>query len=98
MSVRILRVTVVLALIHCGTAIGITVSDQFNTSHDYSGGTVPAGGIWDGVYNAGNGGLGTNANNTVAGNLTMGTDGVGWEGGGRDDAPMLFRNVDADDF
>jgi hypothetical protein len=34
----------------------ITFQDDFNTFHDYTTGTVPAGGMWSGVYNATNGG------------------------------------------
>lgn len=72
-----------------------TLRDEFDQSHDYLAGTVPAAGIWDDVYNEGNGGNGFDANTSNAGQLTMGIDGTGWEGGGRDDGRFLFREVDA---
>ena len=70
--------------------------DDFNDDWLYDAtGTVPPGEIWDDVYNEGNGGNGFNANTSNAGQLTMGINGTGWEGGGRDDGRFLFREVDA---
>jgi hypothetical protein len=72
-----------------------TYRDDFNSSFNYATGSVPAGGIWSGSYNATNFGSTTfNANTTNAGQLTIGIKPVGWEGGGADTGPMLFRQVD----
>jgi hypothetical protein len=96
MSCRILIAVLCLAFIPARAVWGITFTDNFDTSHDYSTGTVPAGGIWDGVYNAGSGGDVFNANSTTAGNLRLGIDQTGWGGGGVDNARFLFKRVDLD--
>lgn len=67
-------------------------SDDFDSDWDYANfGSVAPG--WDGGYNLGAGGV-HDANITNASNLTVGLDGVGWEGN-RTDGPMQFVNVDA---
>ena len=73
-----------------------TYRDDFNSSFNYATGSVPAGGIWSGTRNATNFGSATyNSNSTNAGQLTVGMQPVGWEGGGADTAPFLYRTVDA---
>jgi hypothetical protein len=75
----------------------LTLIDEFTTSHNYQGGTVPNGGIWTGVHNPGFGDT-FNANTSNAGNLTIGMEPVGWQGGGEDNAPFLHREVNADNL
>jgi len=67
-------------------AHAVTIADNFDTSHDYSGGNV-AGTIWDGVlFNSGSvgaqnaSGLTANANTTNTGRLTVTSTNGGWEG------------------
>ncbi|MCA9189518.1 MAG: hypothetical protein R3E01_18495 [Pirellulaceae bacterium] len=68
--------------------------DDFDNAWDHTqfGGSVAPGSIWNGVLNANNGG-GSFASG--GGELTMGISNTGWEGGGRDDARFIYRNVDA---
>ncbi|WP_197528034.1 PQQ-dependent sugar dehydrogenase [Posidoniimonas polymericola] len=73
------------------------LSDSFDASHDYKSGAVDPAGIWTGTHNAGFGGpFDSNASN--AGELTVGMEPLGWEGGGADTAPFLFREVNAADL
>lgn len=97
---KVLEISSVLVVLvgWVAAADAAVVRDDFDVSFDYSTGAVPAGGIWSGSYNAGNGGATFDANTTLAGSLTMGSDEVGWEGGGRDDARFLYRSVPADEF
>ncbi len=71
-----------------------TFTDDFNTSHDYSGGNV-TGTIWDGIHNL----PAANVLNTTAtlGELTIGTpsSAVGWEGT-KANAPFLYKSVTGD--
>lgn len=76
-------------------------TDNFDTSHDYSGGNI-SGTIWNGMlFNSGF--LGTqnatlvtaNANTTNAGQLTVTSQNAGWDGGS-DNGFALYRNVTGD--
>lgn len=76
-------------------------TDNFDTSHDYSGGNV-SGTIWNGVlFNSGfvgtqNATLVTaNANTTNAGQLTVTSQNAGWDGNS-DNGFALYRNVTGD--
>jgi len=78
-------------------AAATTLTDGFDTSHDYSGGST-AGTIWDGVmfnsgFNGGGASLGTaNSNGTHAGALTVTSTNGNWENGG-DNGFLLYINV-----
>ena len=74
-----------------------TLVDNFTTSFNYATGSVPAGGIWTDAHNAGFGDTFT-ANSTNAGQLTIGMEPVGWGGGNTDNAPFLFREVEAENL
>jgi hypothetical protein len=87
-----------LGVLHVGPADAAVFRDDFNSDFDYSAGSVPGGSIWSGLYNPTNGGSTFDSNTTVAGSLTMGSDGVGWEAQGRDDGRFLYRSVPADQF
>jgi hypothetical protein len=72
-----------------------TVTDNFNTAHDYSSGNA-TGTIWDGVLNAGSAST-FNASTSSAGKLriaTTATD-VRWEHGNAT-GPFLFKNITGD--
>jgi len=84
-----------------GLVSAATISDDFNTSHDYSGKSV-AGTIWSGVmYNDGfdvtqnTVVLVANANTTNAGRLTITTTNGNWSGA-NDDGFFLYINVSGD--
>ena len=87
-----------LGVLHVGFSDAAVFRDDFNSNFDYSAGSVPAGGIWTGLYNPANGGTAFDANTTLAGSLTMGSDGVGWESLGRDDGRFLYKSVASDQF
>ncbi|TWT36579.1 Soluble aldose sugar dehydrogenase YliI precursor [Posidoniimonas corsicana] len=69
--------------------------DTFDIARDYQDGTVGASGIWSGVHNGGFGGP-FDADITNDGQLSVGMEPLGWGGGGGDEAPFLFREVDAE--
>jgi len=73
-----------------------TITDDFNTAHDYSGGNV-AGTIWDGIrYEEGNiDDVVANANTTTAGELHPASSNGRWQGGDNDGL-LLYRNVSGD--
>jgi hypothetical protein len=74
--------------------------DDFNASHNYRLGGVPAAGIWtdahNELYDANSPFDSFDANITNAGNLTIGLEPVGWQGNGADNGPFLHREVDAE--
>ena len=90
-------VVLAMAILPLGKANGTIFRDEFTTSFNYATGSVPIGGIWNGIHNGNAGGTGTTANSTNPGQLTMGLSGVGWENS-NDTGPMLYRNVTASDF
>jgi len=73
-----------------------TITDDFDTDHDYSGGNV-AGTIWDGIrYNEGNiANVTANANTSSTGELTLESEHGGWEGA-QNDGLLLYVNVAGD--
>jgi len=77
-------------------AVAGTITDDFNTSHDYSGGNV-TGTIWDGIrYNEGNiASVVADANTSNAGELTLASENGGWEAA-QNDGLLLYVNVDGD--
>jgi glucose/arabinose dehydrogenase len=75
----------------------LTLRDDFTASHSYQNGSVPAGNMWTGTHNADFGDT-FNANTANAGNLTIGLEPVGWQGDGADSAPLLFRDVPAENL
>ena len=84
------------------STLAATITDNFNSSHDYSSKNV-AGTIWSGVlYNDGTAATqnttvgAANANTTTAGKLTFKTTNGSWESGIDDDGILLFRNVSGD--
>lgn len=98
MSTKFGIAIVLLLTIPATCAHGQVFRDDFDAAHDYSTGTVPGGGIWTGVHNP-TAGEGTfDANTTTPGNLTMGTNLVGWGGGGETSSRVLYRNVNSDDL
>jgi hypothetical protein len=73
-----------------------TLRDNFDAAHNYKTGSVPAGGMWTAVHNAGYPDTVFNANSANAGNLTIGLEPVGWQGNGADNGPFLHREIDAE--
>jgi len=73
-----------------------TITDDFNTSHDYSGGNV-AGTIWDGIrYNEGDiANVIADANTTSPGELMLASEFGGWDGAANDGL-LLYVNVAGD--
>ena len=85
-----------LTLLHGGPAVGAIFTDNFDTSHDYSGGNV-AGTIWDGIrYNEGNiSGVTVDANLSSTGELTLASQNGNWEHGANDGL-LLYVDVTGD--
>lgn len=71
--------------------------DDFDSNFNYQAGGVPGGGIWSDTHNSGFGDS-FDANSTASSMLTIGMEPVGWQGGGEDTGPFLFREVDASEF
>lgn len=71
--------------------------DDFDEAFNYQSGDVPSEGIWSGVRNEDFGDL-FDADSSNTGQLTLGMEPVGWEGGGADNAPFIYREVDADNL
>jgi len=93
--VSVAGVVFVLAFGASNASAGV-ITDDFNTSHDYSGGNV-TGTIWDGIrYKEGNvSSVVANANTTTAGQLHLASANGAWSGGDNDGL-LLYKNVTGD--
>jgi regulation of enolase protein 1 (concanavalin A-like superfamily) len=99
-SIIHLKTTVSLASAIASLTLGIpamadtTVSDNFDTAHDYVADGV-TGTIWDGIVNAGSA-VTLNSSTTTSGQLRIAAaNAVGWDSGYYN-APFLYLNVSGD--